>query len=236
MRRAPVTLRVHVLEQVRPADISALLHQSRQPPVLEVDQAILPALATEREPDVRPADRHMTVLERGKTIRTVRSLVFLVPHPDERRLEQRHQQRQHLLPRRISALEVAPDAAHASPGSSRANSARRPYFGLPALGAPGVVIAVLLSPPRIPPRRLDVRSRVGRDPHLAPRRRNRELADARERAGVPYRRTRGPLVSEGTSAALPRNARYAIGDDLQGSTLWCQCVILQITNTRYRLR
>jgi hypothetical protein len=42
------------------------------------------------------------------------------------------------------------------------------------------VVAVLLAPGVVDARRLEMASRVRADPHVLPRRRDRELADARE--------------------------------------------------------
>ena len=89
-----------------------------------------------------------------------------------------------------------------SRGSAFANSTMSSNFSRVAAGAPGVVVAVLLAPGRVRPRRLDVPVRVRADPDVLPRRRDRELGDPGQHLGLvdPLGRRRRRRRSRGRGA------------------------------------
>src|SRR5688572_13237451 len=175
----PLPIGVHVLKQLVTGEIAALLHHLRQAPVVDVDGVMLAALPAELETNCSAADAHMFVPHRRQPERLVLSRVLLVADPNEAALEQLHQRCQYLLARQSRPRQVGPRPA----SEDRQRLCERLHaieLGLVARGTPVRVIAVLLPLLRVATRRLEVAPWIGTDPHVRPRRRDRERTNARE--------------------------------------------------------
>ena len=77
------------------------------------------------------------------------------------------------------------------------------------------MIAVLLAAPGVAARRLQVTTRIGADPDVAPRRWNRQRADAAQCAPVPHQAPALVPVREAAPPPLPRQARSRVADVAQ---------------------
>jgi len=71
--------------------------------------------------------------------------------------------------------------------------------------APAWVVEVLLASGGVDPRRLEMAERVHADPHLAPRRRDRELGDSLERLGIVDAIAGGISVFKAATATAARD-------------------------------
>jgi hypothetical protein len=176
---AHLAIVVEVLQQVLAGQLLAAGDDPRQPPVAEVDLVRLAALAREPEPDPRPVDARVPVAEGGQPERLVEPRILLVPHPDQRQLQEPDDRRQDLLARQSGSAEIRVDTL--ADGRQQAGERDHPVeLRALAMLAVGGVVAVLLAAAGIAPGRLKVAPRVRADPYVRPRGRDRERADAGE--------------------------------------------------------
>src|SRR5690606_25913190 len=78
------------------------------------------------------------------------------------------------------------------------------------MGRPVGMIAVLLAPARIPPRRLNMAGGARTDPDIRPRRRDGQAADAAQRGGVPDQTAIRIPIAEAATGATARQARAVV--------------------------
>ena len=125
--RPGLTLLVQVLEQLLAREVPAPADDPGEPGVGQVDLVLDPALAPELEPDRLPADPDVPVAHRGQAERLVGPGVFLVADPDQGRLQEPDDRRQHLLARQPGRARSA-SVRFRIAGNAEANAIIRPYF------------------------------------------------------------------------------------------------------------
>ena len=160
------------------------------------------ALAAKTEAQLRRPDLHVPILERGQAERLVGARILLVADANERGFEQPGHGREHLLPRQPGPPQIGRDP----PAQPRQRVSERDHarvLGAVALLAPARVIAVLLAPARVPPRRLQVALGKGTDPDVTPGGRHGELANALQRRRVADDVAGRILDREGIDPATP---------------------------------
>jgi hypothetical protein len=86
-----------------------------------------------------------------------------------------------------------------------------------SMGAPMLVVEVLLAPCRIEARRLEMSAWVHADPHIAPRRRDRQRADPFEHLRIADSLAVGIEVLVAASASAPGDAR---GGTVRSAQSW----------------
>src|SRR3954453_21862235 len=129
-------------------------------------------------------DPHVLLAHRGEPVGLVLDRGPLGADAEEPAVEQPHRAGQHALPRQpVARVEIRrhPLAQVRQRGREAHHVVE---FLLVAPPPPVVVVAVLLAAGVIDAGRLEVPVRVRADPHVAPRGRDRQLADARERLGI----------------------------------------------------
>jgi hypothetical protein len=84
-------------------------------------------------------------------------------------------------------------------------------LGAIPLLAPMRMVAILLAALRVAPGRLDVAARIGADPDVRPRGRDRQRADAVERRVLPDRLSVGVSVGEAGAGPASPDARRVVG-------------------------
>jgi hypothetical protein len=190
----------------------------RDAPVPDAQRPLLAALAGEAEANVRPVDLDVAVLERGQAVAPVLLRIVVVADPDQRGLEEVHDGGEDLLARKAAQRHVL-----AHPGANRRQPFREDQqvlvFGALAQLAEARVIAVLLAPARIAPRRLDVAVRRGTDPHVGPGRGNGKGSDPLEHMAIAERDTFGPQVGKAPAGLLPAQPGMVVGDVAQAPRL-----------------
>jgi hypothetical protein len=175
---------VQVLEELVPGQVLAAPHHGGEAPVAHVDGVRLAALAAELEPHPRPFHGDVTAPQRGEAVRPVLAGVLHVAHADQAGLEQTDDAAS-TFSRGARAFEIFPHPL-ADGGQRPAELQHAVELGLVTHRTPARVVAILLSPTRVAPHRLDVTVRDGADPHLGPRGGNGETPDAPERQEVTH--------------------------------------------------
>jgi hypothetical protein len=143
--------------------------------------------------------------------------VFVVADADEGPLEERNDRRQNLLPGKAPAVQIAADAT-ADPGQGPAERRQPVELGLLAMLPVLGVVAILLPATGIPAGRLEVAAIVPTDPHVGPRRRDRERPDPGQRRRI----ANGPAVVDVAKAASCPNTpdpRPGVGGIAQAGTV-----------------
>jgi hypothetical protein len=171
-------------EQLAPAPAAALERLDDLADAV-VDHALvtpLPALGGIVE-DHRavPADRHVLLAHRREPVRRVLDRVLLGADPEEAALEQPHGGGQDAPAVELRAVPEVPLDLPAQPRERLREADHVAELLQVAPLAPVVVVAVLLAPGGVRPRRLEVAAGVRADPDVLPRGRDRELGDAGER-------------------------------------------------------
>jgi hypothetical protein len=212
---AHAALLVEVGEQFLPAQILALAHHPRDPPVGELDLAHLAALAAETEAEVISLDLHVVVAQGGQPEAVVVTRVLRVADPQQRPIHERHHPREHPLPDHAALAQVGRDPL--AQGGQGVGEREQPLVldHLPEL-APLGVVAILLAPLGVPPRRLDVPVLVLADPHVGPGGRNAQSLAALPHLGL-HRPAVARHVAEPLAPADPPDAGLLVRDVAQAS-------------------
>ena len=142
-----------------------------------VDRVLLAALAAEAEAQRRAVDLDVAVAQGGQAERVVGPRVLLVADADQRRLEQAHDRRQHLLARQAAAAPRSRSTRARMRGSAAPKASMRVVLGLVADVAPARVVAVLLA----------ARARRGRSPGCG-RRGDGQIQTSVQAGGIAERR------------------------------------------------
>src|SRR5262249_1923184 len=146
---------VEVLEEILPRQVAAMPHDAREPRIVDRDAVELAALAAELELEARALYADVAIAHRGEPERIVLLGISLVAHANAGALEQLHDRRQYLAARKAGNRRIraraAPDARQRRGESGQAIELVRI-----ARLAPARVVAILLAPARIAPRRLQV--------------------------------------------------------------------------------
>ncbi len=195
-----------------PRQVAATAHQPGQ--AMVVDHRLLPlsALAAERDPGPATGEEaDMAVAQRGQAVGTVLPAVGVVPHPQQCVVQQRHDDRQHLLPRMTRQGQVATQRA-AQHGQRVAEGDDTVELVLTATTGPVPVVAVLLATADVTPCRLQMPVRIGADPDLAPCRRDRQRPYPRKRLHIMDGSVPGRTVDKAPSLPLAAQSRLAVGD------------------------
>src|SRR5579884_1106435 len=141
------------------------------------------------------AHRHVLLVQRGEPDAAVIVRVLLAADPEEPDVEQPHRAREDLL---------VPEPAVADAGRDLAPQLRQETpeplhpaeLRAVAVLPPERVVEVLLAARRIDPCRLEVAEGILTDPHVAPRRRDRERAHTLERLAIAHCAARFVDVAE----------------------------------------
>ena len=183
-----------------------------------------------RSGGVAPSTRTCRFRRGRQAERAVGRRVLVVAHPDQRGLEQAHDRGEHFLPGkpRTSEIRSHPSAERWQPLGEQQEA---PVLGrIPDL-SPARVIAVLLATPGVSAHRLDMPVRRGANPHLGPRGRDHQGANATPRREIA---DGGPVcrsVAEASAHAktcdpgaavrhVAKRRRFGGGDGLGGRRRW----------------
>ena len=128
-------------------------------------------------------DVDVVVANGGQAVRLVRLGVLLIADADQRGLQQLHDGGQHLFAWQTRQLQVPVDAG-ANLGECLAEGEHPAVLRLVADLPPAGVVPVLCAPAIVGANSLDVTARVGADPHVFVRRRDRQLVDPVDRLGI----------------------------------------------------
>ena len=170
--------------------------------------------AAKLEPEGRAFHVHVLVTQGGEAEGAVRLRVLLVADANQALLEELHHRREHLF------------ARQSGPGDVRRRP--RPYcrehrgkclhpieLVAVATRAPVGVIAVLLAAARIASGRLEVPFRIGTDPHVLPRGRNRQRANTLQVGRIAHGPAVGALVAEPERGHYAADAGTIVGDVME---------------------
>ena len=163
------------------------------------------------EHDLVVLDGDVASQHRGQAVALVGDGVVLGADAEEPEVEQAGRARED--PGAVERV-AAQVAAHAAPelGQVVPELDHRAELLAVAPGAPLVVVAVLLAPGIVDPRRLEVAERVEADPHVPPCRRHGQVGDALERLRVVDPLPVRVEVFEAAAPPAPRDAgRRTIG-------------------------
>jgi hypothetical protein len=153
-----------------------ILHAAHDPgnlPVRKLDIVLHAALAAKPELQRGAPNTHLTVAQGRKPEGLVIACVLLVSNPDAARLEKPHDGGERLFAREPGKTQIARDAP--VDFRQRLCECKQPaVLRLIADFAPAAMVAILLSPARVAPCRLHVPILLRADPHVRPRRRNRQ--------------------------------------------------------------
>jgi hypothetical protein len=147
---------VLVLEQPLPGQLVAAPDDPHEPLVVDDDLVHRAALRPKLEQKAaRAQEADVTVAQRGQAVAVVVAGVLGVAHAYPRCVEQAHDGREHFFARQSAAREIATHAAT----ELRQGVAEFDHpleLGAVAQTPPVGVIAILLAPPHIPARRLEM--------------------------------------------------------------------------------
>ncbi len=184
-----------VPEQSRPRSLEQLIDESRQ--ILNGHDIPLRdrSLALVLEYHRVAKDGDVRFMHRSDAEGVVFLLVLVAPHAEESLTDQSNDPGAYFLLRQTLAAEIALD-----PGAQSRKIARHlpdaiVLAQLPLLDGAAMIL-VLLPPARVEPPHLDRGARIGRDVHVAPRRRNPERIEALQLCRVLYRAPARPLVEK----------------------------------------
>jgi hypothetical protein len=159
-------------------------------------------------------DLHVLVQKRRQPEGLVGARVLLVPHADQRLLEQRHDDGQHMLARQRRFLQVGPHAL-ANRGQRESKLHRLVVLRCVAHRDPLGVIPMLLAPPCVAAGGLKVAGGVRRNPYVGPRWWYHQRSNSLERPCIANPATAGVAEGEGLSPKGSGNSRLVVADILQ---------------------
>ena len=165
-----------VLEELLAGQVLAAPDDGRQPPIPDTDLVLATGLAAEPEADPRPRHRGVPALQGRQAERAVEPRVLVVADPDEGRLQQPDDGRQHLLARHARYRQVGV-AAFADTRQDAGEVDEALELRVVAAGPPALVVAILLATLGVAPGRLEVAGRVRADPDVRPGGRDSQRAD-----------------------------------------------------------
>ena len=202
---------IHILEQPLARQVLAAPHDARDARVLQLHLLLHAALAFERQPDARCAHRHMAVAQGRQPKRAVLARIAVVANAQRRGVQKADYRCRHRGLRGIPRFQVALDAPSNQTQLGR-KGRHALELGLLALLLPQRVVAVLLAPPGIAARRLQVALRIGADPHIGVGGGNDQEAYALELARVADGLPALVLVDKPVAALDALPAGRGIGD------------------------
>jgi len=212
--RAPPPALAEILEELLAGELLRAAHDAGHARVVQLDRLLLAALAAEAQPQRGAREARVPVAQGRQAVRVVLSRVLLVADARAARFQETHERGEDLLARQAPAPQVRahpPPDGRQRPGEGGETVELRRVAQL----APARVVAVLLAPPRVAARGLDVAARVGGDPDLAPGGRDGQRADARQRARIAKGRAARVAVGEGAAAAEAGDAGVRIARVVQ---------------------
>ncbi len=206
-RTSPVL--VDVLEQLLAGQLLASADDLRQPAIVDRDRVMDAALAPEAEFQARAPDPGVPVAHCRQAERVVVAGIFVVADADQGRLQQPDDGRQHLAPGQAGEFQVAFGGA-ADLRQRPAEGERPAVLGLVPHAPPSRVVSVLLPPPGVAARRLDVAVGSRADPDLGPGGRDHQGLDPRQGLRVADRPAVGVDISERPAALHPADPRRLV--------------------------
>jgi hypothetical protein len=144
---------------------------------------VFPAVSAEVEGEPGSADARVSIEQSRQAIRAVARRILVVAHANAGALHERDDRSQNLVFAQSASREIARDPRP----QARQRVAECDDLGVlrvVADGAPGGVIAVLFSAPRVRACGLDVTIRRAANPNVLPSWRDRERGNAREVLGA----------------------------------------------------
>ena len=196
---APPTA-VPVGEQLESAGAPALqpLQQRSQHRILDRERAADASLGSVVEHDGRSVDLHVALADRREPERAMAVRVLLGSDAEHGAVQQPHSDGHGATLGHVGLGEVELHGA-----TDRRQCAREGLDALELLDVltlpPGGVVQVLAPAGGVGAGGLQVTERVAADPHVLPRRRDRQRGDALQRLGVLHRSTPGVLIGEATA-------------------------------------
>ena len=163
------------------------------------------ALAAELEAQLVPRHCHVTAPQRRQAERAVVACVLVVADADQRALEQPDHRCQHLVARQLGKVDVTLDTL----ADERQDLAERHHAAelrLVTNGAILRVIPILLPPPRVSRRDLQVSGGIRADPDFSPPWRNDQLPNAVQLRSVLNDSAVGSDVDKAAAATLSTDA------------------------------
>jgi len=200
----------------------------------------LAGLADEPEVERRGRDVDVFVAQCRQPVRVVG--ILGVADPDQRGVEQPNGGGDDAFERELAAPHVGVDPL-AQDRQRMAEVDQRLELGLLSGTLPFGVVPVLLAPLGIAPGRLDVTLGVDAEPHVGPRRRHHQPAQALDRFAISQRRTLEVEVDEAAPAPPAAIAgrgvvdvdhpvdRWRVGDAHRRSP--CRAALVHLTAPRY---
>src|SRR5581483_7218188 len=199
VRRAIVA---DVVKQRLAGQLLHAAHDARKSRIGERHFVTHTALAAEAKAQLRTAHAHLPLAQRRQAERSVLARILLVADANESTLQQTHHGGEHLLARQAGPRQIARHLpANARQGAAECREPRV-LVGVAHL-APTLVIAVLFTPARIAPARLQMAIVVRANPHIGPGRRNHQRADARQRGAVADRAAIRAEITKSVAGSYP---------------------------------
>ena len=172
------------------------------------------ALSAELEPQMLTNDLDVLVAKRCQAEGLVGVGVLIVTDTDKRRLEQADDRGEHFVPWKPRQREIP-----FHPRTDLRQNVRKRHdasvLELVSVLPPPLVIAVLSAATRITTDGLNVRVPRRRDPHVRPRRWDRERLDAREDDRIAHDLAVRGAIRERRTSTLARDAGTRVGDIAQ---------------------
>ena len=200
---------VEVLEEHLAAQLQAALHDAGDAAVGDRQRVLHAALAAELEAHLGAFHFHVAPFQRREPVGLVLLRQLLRPHPDQRLLEEPDHGGEHLGPRVSRKEHVALDGL-ADLQDHLAEPEHPLELRAVALRAEFGVVAVLLAPLRVARGHLQVSVLVRADPHLRPRRRDHERAEAPDQRAVADGASVRVQVRKAGARAPASNARQRV--------------------------
>src|SRR5438552_6280639 len=192
--------------------------------ITHINLVVLPALSAEPKEDPRANDIDVPRAKCGQPERSVLARVLAVANTHEGLIQDSHGRREHSFAWDAWPRQISVDA-FADPWEGFREVDQSVIFRLVADLSPALVIAVLLSAPSIAPGGLDVTDRARRDPHIGPRRRDRESSDSFELALVADRDAVAVGVDEPAPVPPAANAGLVVVRVAQPRELRARCAV-----------
>ena len=177
---------------------------------MELDGVLLATLAAKGESDLGADDVDVPVAQRGQPVGPVLLAVLIIPDADSRIFQQADDAREHLLPRQSGSFEVAV-RLFADLRQRLGKGEHAVVLDRVADLAPMRVVAILLAAPRVASGRLQVATRVGTDPDIAPGGRDGEPLDPVDRLRVSDGAAVRIQIGEPLPHPLPPDSRRLVG-------------------------
>src|SRR5579859_2111714 len=177
----------------------------------------LSTFAPEMEMYLSSCHFDMAATQGGQSIRVVLAHIFLVPHANERGIEQAHNRRQHFYIGQARQRKVARNSL-ADSWKRLTKGDHAIILGLVAHLSPARMIAVLFAPFGIPPGCLKVSFRRRAYPHIFPCRRYADFLNAFQLSRVMNRLAIQSHIAEVFPHALAPYPRLSIAHITQASS------------------